>query len=135
MVTEYDHVGVVVRDTKETADLFSSLFGFEIVEVQEFPEQGFTSTLISREKVTIELIEPVGNEGIIQRFVEKKGYGLHHISLRVNDIEAEIEKLESRGAKALDKKPIKITDTSEIAFLLPNTTGGILIELMHRTDA
>ncbi|HEJ84256.1 MAG TPA: hypothetical protein ENO25_06770, partial [Desulfobacteraceae bacterium] len=127
--------GVVVRDTKETADLFSSLFGFETVEVQDFPEQGFTSTLISKENVTLELIEPVGEEGIIQRFVEKRGYGLHHISIRVDDIEQEIENLESRGAKALNRKPAKITDTSEIAFLLPNTTGGILIELMHRTGA
>lgn len=135
MVKEYDHVGVVVRDTKETADLFSSLFGFEIVEIQEFHKQGFKSTLISKENVTIELIEPVGDEGIIQRFVEKRGYGLHHISLRVDDIEREIENLESRGAKALNKKPTRITDTSEIAFLLPTSTAGILIELMHRTEA
>ena len=135
MVKEFDHVGVVVRDSKETADLFSSLFGFEITEFQEFPEQGFKSTLISREKVTIELIEPMGPEGIIQRFIEKRGYGLHHISLRVNDIEQEIETLESKGAKALNRKPAKITDTSEIAFLLPSSTAGILIELMHRSGS
>ena len=135
MVKEFDHVGVVVRDSKETADLFSSLFGFEITEFQEFPEQGFKSTLISREKVTIELIEPMGPEGIIQRFIEKRGYGLHHISLRVDDIEQEIEALESKGAKALNRKPAKITDTSEIAFLLPSSTAGILIELMHRSGS
>jgi methylmalonyl-CoA epimerase len=135
MVKEFDHVGVVVRDSKETADLFSSLFGFEITEFQEFPEQGFKSTLISREKVTIELIEPMGPEGIIQRFIEKRGYGLHHISLRVDDIEQEIETLESKGAKALNRKPAKITDTSEIAFLLPSSTAGILIELMHRSGS
>ena len=133
MVKEFDHVGVVVRDSKETADLFSSLFGFEIAEFQEFPEQGFKSTLISKEKVTIELIEPMGPEGIIQQFIEKRGYGLHHISLRVDDIEQEIEALESKGAKALNRKPAKITDTSEIAFLLPSSTAGILIELMHRS--
>ncbi len=134
MVKELDHVGVVVKDTKETAGLFASLFGFEVTEVQEFPEQGFKSTLISKEKVTIELIEPVGTQGIIQRFVEKRGYGLHHISLRVNDIEQEIGILESKGAKPLNKKPTRITDTSEIAFLLPSSTGGILIELIQRTS-
>ena len=134
MVKEFDHIGVVVKDTKESAEIFSSLFGFTVTEVQEFPEQGFKSTLISKEKVTIELIEPMGTEGIIHRFVEKRGYGLHHISLRVDDIEKEIEMLESKGAKPLDRKPTKITDTSEIAFLLPSSTAGILIELMHRTD-
>ena len=135
MVKEFDHIGVVVKDTKETADIFSSLFGFEVAELQEFPEQGFKSTLLSKEKVTIELIEPIGTDGIIHRFVEKRGYGLHHISLRVDDIEKEIEMLESKGAKPLNKKPMKITDTSEIAFLLPSSTAGILIELMHRADS
>ena len=132
MIKEFDHIGVVVKDTKETAEIFSSLFGFKVIEVQKFPEQGFQSTLISKEKVTIELIEPVGTQGIIQRFVEKRGYGLHHISLRVDDIEQELVMLESKGAKPLNRKPTKITDTSEIAFLLPNSTAGVLIELMHR---
>ncbi len=135
MIREYDHVGVVVKDSKETADIFSSLFGFEVSEYQEFPEQGFKSTLISKEKVTIELIEPIGPEGIIQRFIEKRGYGLHHISVRVDDIEKEIEMLESRGAKSINKKPDRITDSSEIAFLLPSSTAGILIELMHRSES
>ena len=135
MIKEFDHVGVVVRDTKETADLFSSLFGFEIAEVQEFPEQGFKSTLVTKGKVTLELIEPIGPEGLIQRFVEKRGYGLHHISLRVDDIGREIEDLESKGAKSLNKKPTRITDTSEIAFLFPGSTAGILIELMHRSES
>ena len=134
MVKEFDHIGVVVKDTKETADLFSSLFGFKVTELQEFPKQGFKSTLISKEKVTIELIEPVGTQGIIQRFVEKRGYGLHHISLRVNDIEQEIRILESNGAKSLNRKPTRITATSEIAFLLPSSTAGILIELIQRTS-
>ena len=135
MIKEFDHIGVVVKDTKETEELLSSLFGFEVSEVQEFPEQGFKSTLISKEKVTIELIEPIGKEGIIQRFVEKRGYGLHHISIRVDDIEKEIESLESKGAKPLNRRPEKITDTSEIAFLNPSSTSGILIELMHRSEA
>ena len=132
MIEEFDHVGVVVKDTKETAERFSSLFGFKVAECQEFPEQGFKSTLISKEKVTIELIEPVGTAGIIQKFVQKNGYGLHHISLRVDDIEQEIEVLESKGAKPLNRKPTRITDTSEIAFLHPSSTAGILVELMER---
>ena len=133
MVKEFDHVGVVVKDTEETAGLFSSLFGFEVMERQEFPEQGFKSTLISKEKIIIELIEPIGDKGIIQKFIDRRGYGLHHISLRVDDIEREMEVLESKGAKPINNKPTKITDTSEIAFLLPSSTAGILIELMHRS--
>ncbi len=134
MIKGFDHIGVVVKDTKATMEVLSSLFGFEVTELQEFPEQGFKSTLLSNEEVTIELIEPIGSEGIIQRFVEKKGYGLHHVSLRVDNIEQAIEELESKGATSLTKKPTRITDTSEIAFLHPTSTAGILIELMHRTE-
>ena len=82
----------------------------------------------------IELIEPVGAEGTIQRFVEKRGYGLHHVSLRVSDIEEEMETLESKGAKLVSRKPERITETSEIAFLDPSSTGGVLIELICRAS-
>lgn len=135
MIMEFDHVGMVVKDAKETALLFSSLFGFEISESNQFLKEGFISTLISKEKVTIELIEPVGTDGIIQKFVQKNGYGLHHISLRVDDIEQELERLESRGVKLVDKKPRKITDASRIAFIHPNSVAGVLIELIHRTSS
>lgn len=135
MIMEFDHVAIVVKNIEETAMLFSSLFGFKVSESNQFPDEGFISTLISKEKVTIELIEPVGTEGIIQKFVQKNGYGLHHISLRVDDIEQEIEMLESKGAKLVNKKPRKITETSRIAFMHPSSAAGILIELMHRASS
>ena len=134
MLKEFDHVGVVVKDSDETMALLSTLFGFEVTERQEFPEQGFRSTLVTKEKVTIELIEPMGQEGIIQKFVSKHGYGLHHISLRVDNIEKTMAMLSEKGARLLQEKPTRITETSEISFLHPGSTAGILIELMHRAS-
>ena len=69
MIRKFDHVGMVVQNTEKMVSLFSDLFGFEISESITFPEEGFKSTLISKEGVMIELIEPIGTEGIIQRFV------------------------------------------------------------------
>jgi len=132
MLKEYDHVGVVVKDTEETLTVLSGLFGFEVTERQEFPKEGFRSTLVAREKITIELIEPMGPKGIIQKFVSKHGYGLHHISLRVEDIEKAMQTLSTKGAQLLQEKPTRITETSEISFIHPGSTAGILIELMHR---
>jgi methylmalonyl-CoA/ethylmalonyl-CoA epimerase len=132
MLKEYDHVGVVVKDTEETLTVLSGLFGFEVTERQEFPKEGFRSTLVAREKITIELIEPMGPKGIIQKFVSKHGYGLHHISLRVEDIEKAMQTLSEKGAQLLQEKPTRITETSEISFIHPGSTAGILIELMHR---
>jgi len=135
MVMEFDHVGLIVRDTKEMVLLFSSLFDFKISESNQFLREGFSSTLITKGKVTIELIEPIGTEGIIQKFIQKNGYGLHHISLRVDDLEQELARLESKGVKLVNKEPRRITDTSRIAFMHPSSAGGLLIELIHREES
>jgi methylmalonyl-CoA epimerase len=134
MLQQFDHVGIVVKDTDESLDVLNRLFQFEIMEKQEFPEQGFKSTLISKEKVIIELIEPIGENGIIHNFVKKKGYGLHHISLRVKGLSGVLGALAAKDVQLIDEQPQKITDTSQIAFLHPASTAGILIELMERDE-
>ena len=75
MINKFDHVGMVVKNTDEAMALFSSLFGFEVAESRLEPEAGFKSTLISKAGMTFELIEPIGPQGMIQRFVEKHGGG------------------------------------------------------------
>jgi methylmalonyl-CoA/ethylmalonyl-CoA epimerase len=133
MPAQFDHVGIVVKDTDETLKKFSSLFGFTVEETQTFPEQGFKSTLAVMDMVRIELIEPMGEEGIIQKFIAKHGYGLHHISLRVDDIVKQIDLLNDKGALMINNTPVPITDESSIAFMHPTSTAGVLIELIHRT--
>jgi methylmalonyl-CoA epimerase len=113
--------------------LFSNLFGFKITEPRTFPEEGFRSTLISKEEVTFELIEPIGSEGIIQKFVEKHGGGLHHISIQVDDLEGEIKRLKTQGVKFVNEEPSQVSETSKIVFVHPRSTTGLLIELIQRT--
>ena len=132
---QFDHIGVVVKNTEETMETFDNLFGFEVEEVQTFDDQGFKSTIVVNDKVRIELIEPIGEKGIIQNFVKKNGYGLHHISLRVDDLKEEISMLSEKGANLINKKPVPITDLSSIAFLHPTSAAGILIEMIHRKTA
>lgn len=132
---QFDHIGVVVKNTDETMDTFVKLFGFEVEEVQTFADQGFKSTIAAKDEVRIELIEPIGKEGIIHNFVQKNGYGLHHISLRVDDLEEEISMMEGKGVKMINKKPVPITELSEIAFIHPTSAAGILIEMINRKTA
>jgi methylmalonyl-CoA/ethylmalonyl-CoA epimerase len=134
MPVQFDHVGIVVNDTHETLKKFSNLFGFIVEETQTFPEQGFKSTIAVMDMVRIEFIEPIGEAGIIQNFIAKHGYGLHHISLRVDDIVMQIEVLKEKGALMINDKPVRITDESSISFLHPTSTAGVLIELIHRAD-
>jgi methylmalonyl-CoA/ethylmalonyl-CoA epimerase len=136
MIKKFDHVGIVVKNTEEILSLFSNLFEFKISESLTFPEEGFKSTLISKEGVALELIEPIGSEGIIQKFVEKHGGGLHHISLQVDDIELEMKSLKAKGVQLVTDEPQVVKGTSNKgAFIHPRSTHGILIELIRRAQS
>ena len=135
MLKKFDHVGVVVKNTEEMISLLSDLFGFEISESTMFPEEGFKSTLISRESVTIELIEPIGPEGIIQKFIQRQGWGLHHISIQVDNIEHEMASLKAKGVKLVNEEPQTVKGTAnKTAFIHPYSIRGILIELIQRAQ-
>jgi methylmalonyl-CoA/ethylmalonyl-CoA epimerase len=133
MIKKFDHVGMVIKNTEEMVSLFSNLFGFKITEPRTFPEEGFRSTLISKEEVSIELIEPMGPEGIIQKFVDKHGGGLHHISIQVDDLNGEIKRLKTHGVQFVNEEPSQVSETSKIVFVHPRSTQGLLIELIQRT--
>jgi methylmalonyl-CoA/ethylmalonyl-CoA epimerase len=133
MIKKLDHVGTVIKNTEEVVSLFSNLFGFKITEPRTFQEEGFRSTLISKEEVTLELIEPIGSEGMIQKFVEKHGGGLHHISIQVDDLEGEIRQLKTRGVQFVNEAPLQVSETSKIIFIHPRSVNGLLIELIQRT--
>jgi len=132
MIKKIDHIGIVVKSTEEPVEVLSRLFGFRVTESLTFPEQGFKSTLISQEGATIELIEPIGPTGIIQRFMEKRGEGLHHISLQVDNLEQAMKMLKAKGVQLLSEEPQQITESSKVVFAHPSSVGGILIELVYR---
>jgi len=131
MIKKLDHVGLVVQNTDETLSLLSKLFGFEIAESRTEPEAGFKSTLVSKAEVTVELIEPVGAQGMIQRFVEKRGGGLHHISIQVSDLEGEMRRLRALGVQFSSDEPASVSGT-KVVFIHPRSTNGLLIELIQR---
>lgn len=131
-IKKLDHVGLVVKDTEKIRALLTQLFGIETVETREEPAAGFKSTLMSRADLAFELIEPVGPEGIIQRFVEKHGGGLHHVSIQVSQIEEEVKRLQAMGVQFLSEKPVQVTETTKVIFLHPRSTDGLLVELIEK---
>jgi methylmalonyl-CoA/ethylmalonyl-CoA epimerase len=131
MIKNIDHVGLAIQNTEEVADLLSKLFGFEIVETRDELQAGFKSTLISKEEVTLELIQPVGAQGMIQKFIEKRGAGLHHISIRVDDLDAEMKRLKALGVQFTGEEAAQLDD-AKIIFIHPRSTSGLLIELKQR---
>lgn len=88
---------------------------------------------MSQSDLTFELIEPVGPQGTIQKFVEKRGEGLHHISIQVSDIDEEVKRLQAIGVQFSSEKPMQVTDTTKVIFIHPRSIGGLLIELIQRS--
>ncbi len=89
------------------------------------------STLISSADVTLELIQPVGPQGMIQKFIEKRGGGLHHISIQVDDLDAEMKRLKDLGVQFASEEAAEVDD-SKVIFVHPRSTSGLLIELIQR---
>ena len=131
MVKKFDHVGLAVNSAEETADLFSRLFGFEVTESRAEPEADFKSTLISNADVSFELIEPMGAQGMIQKFIEKRGGGLHHVSIQVEDLTEEMKRLKGLGVQFVGEDAAEV-DGDRVIFIHPRSTGGLLIELIQR---
>ena len=132
MMKKVDHVGLVFKETQKTISLLSDLFGFEVAEVRAEPDAGFKSTLIAKSDVALELIEPVGPRGMMQKFVEKRGEGMHHLSIQVADLEEEIDRLRGKGVRFVSDQPVQVTDSTKVIFIHPHSTNGLLIELIQR---
>ncbi|MBN1566781.1 MAG: VOC family protein [Acidobacteria bacterium] len=131
MIKKISHVGVAVANTDETVALLSKMFGFEVGEIIEDSAAGFKSTMISGAGVALELLQPVGPQGMIQKFIEKRGGGLHHISIQVDDVDAEMKRLKALGVQFVSEEPARIED-NKIAFIHPRSTNGLLIELTQK---
>ena len=131
MLKRINHVAIVGKSNDEAAAMFKKLFGFEVAEGLVAKEQGFKSTIISKDDVRIELIEPLDEEGGIGKFLQKRGTSLHHVSLQVDNIEKVMQDLKARGIRLTGDKPMQVTPTDKTTFIHPSATGGILIELIE----
>jgi methylmalonyl-CoA epimerase len=108
------------------------VLGLPVVEEEDVPEQKVRVVKLSVGGSDLELLETTDPEGPIGKYVAKRGPGIHHVTLRVDDIEAALAELESKGIELIDRKPRLGAGGARIAFLHPRSTAGILIELCER---
>ncbi len=125
-----DHVGVAVHDVVEGAAPWS-LLGLPAVDDETVPEQGVRVRLLRAGDVAIELLAPLDDTSQLARFLERRGPGVHHVAFRVEDIEKELARLLSEGARAVDLAPRPGRAGSRVAFLHPSWAGGVLVELVQ----
>jgi len=123
-----DHVAVAVKSIEESRQIFTDLLGVE-PELEHIPDEKVNTAVYNLNDMSIELIEPVSEEGPINRFLEKRGNGLHHICFKVDNIEVAVKEYSNKGFEVIDSTSKIGTGGKQIVFLDPKTTGGILIEL------
>ena len=133
MFKQINHIGVIVRDGKEAAALFSESFGFKEADIPPHtdPQGEFRSVFLVSGNVTIELIEPTNPNGSLANFLQKRGEGLHHISIEVEDIDKKLASLKAKGVRLINETAQAVGD-SKIAFVHPAATKGILVELAEK---
>lgn len=129
-----EHIGIAVKDLEKSNILFASLFGEKHYKMEEVLSEGVKTSFFKSGPNKIELLEATNPESPIAKFIAKKGEGIHHIAFAVDDIKAEIKRLQNEGFTVLNEVPKKGADNKLVAFLHPKTTNGVLIELCQEIE-
>jgi len=124
-----EHIGIAVKSLAAAVPLFEKLLNSECYKTEEVATEKVNTAFFKTGETKIELLESTDPSGIIARFIEKKGEGVHHIAFEVTDIDTEIERLKIEGFVVLNEKPKKGADNKMVCFLHPRHTNGVLIEL------
>ncbi len=124
-----DHLGIAVTDLESGKKFYEALgLGPMEVEIVE-SEKVKTGSFELKNGANIELLEPIGTDGPVSKFLSKRGPGLHHICLRVNDIYAAVKSLKEKGVKLINEEPKRGAHNCLVAFIHPSSAGGLLVEL------
>jgi len=124
-----EHIGIAVKSLSDSIPLFEALLNTECYKEEWVESEAVKTAFFSVGTQKIELLESSDPDGIIARFIEKKGEGIHHIAFAVTDIEAEMKRLVAAGFAVLNEKPRPGADNKLVCFLHPKKTNGVLIEL------
>ena len=124
-----EHIGIAVKNLKESNLLFEKLFGQPPYKEEVVVSEGVKTSFFMNGPNKIELLEATNPESPIAKFLDKKGEGIHHIAFDVEDIISEINRLKAEGFVVLNEIPKKGADNKLVAFLHPKGTNGVLIEL------
>ena len=129
MINKIDHIGIAVTDLEKSEDLFEKLLGKKPYKKEEVASEGVVTSFFKIGNQKIELLKAKNSGSPIQKFIEKRKEGVHHIALHVDSIQKEVERLENLGFEFISTTPKKGADNKMIVFLHPKTTNGVLVEL------
>ncbi len=130
-----EHIGIAVSSLANSVPLFEKLLGTPCYKTESVESERVNTAFFQTGDNKIELLESIDPDGVISRFIEKKGEGIHHIAFDVDDIEAEMARLKAEGFVLLNETPKKGADNKLVCFLHPKHTNGVLVELCSNANA
>ena len=135
MIGKIDHVGIAVKDTEAALRFYRDVLGIRVAHSEAVPSDGVRITFLPVGESQIEFVEPLNDASSTAKFIERRGEGIHHICLEVDDIEATLKEMERQGMALIDRVPRKGGHGKLVAFVHPKSTSGVLIELAQSTSA
>ena len=127
-----DHIGIAVTDLKDALAFYRDAVGLEITLSEDVPSQQVKAHFIDVGGAALELLEATSDTSPISRFVERRGPGLHHITFRVDDIQALLTQLKEKGVRLIDSEPRLGAEGALVAFVHPSSTNGVLVEFKQK---
>ena len=129
MIKKVEHIGIAVKDINSSITLFERLLGVKSYKPEKVLSEGVNTAFFGVADQKIELLSSINKGSAIEKFLESKNEGVHHIALLVDSLEFEINRLEGLGFQFISKTPKEGADNKRIVFLHPKSTNGILVEL------
>jgi methylmalonyl-CoA/ethylmalonyl-CoA epimerase len=126
-----DHIGIATRELTDATAVWQGLLGLELDSTEEVGEQGVRIAMLPIGETHIELLEPLSANSPVGKFIEKRGPGIHHIAVRVDDIRAALARLKEKGARLIDETPRVGAGGCLVAFIHPSSANGVLLELVE----
>jgi len=124
-----EHIGIAVKDLKTSNEIYKKLLGIEHYKVEAVEGEKVNTSFFMVGGDKIELLESTDPNGVIAKFIERKGEGVHHIAFAVNDIRGEMKRLKEQGFILLNEEPKIGADNKLVCFIHPKNASGVLIEL------
>ncbi|MBP7416838.1 MAG: methylmalonyl-CoA epimerase [Pyrinomonadaceae bacterium] len=129
-----NHLGIATKGIDEALKFWSDALGLENVHTEIVEDQKVRVAMLPIGESRIELLEPTSDDSPISKFLEKRGGGIHHIAVEVDDINASLAKLKSQGMRLIDEEPRIGAEGCLVAFVHPAATNGVLLELVQTSE-
>ena len=129
-----DHIGIAVKSLAESIKVYEQALGLKVSGYDQVDDQGVRVAMLDIGESRIELLEPTGPGSPIEKFMTKRGEGIHHIAVTVDDIDKTLERLKAAGVRLVDQTPRPGAHNTRTAFIHPSSTHGVLLELVQHGE-